>query len=161
MKFVKKNIKLIIGIIVGTLLVSGISVYATYTYFANEIKYTDDKSVADALNDLYSIKTENLSLKSQIEELQKKIEELQKKIEIVSYKENVSNGTTINVEVGNYVFVSSPANSYATNSKTLISGLNGGSYNGIGTYTCVFEATASTMKITPQNNCNFSYIIVK
>ena len=154
MKFVKKNIKLIIGIIVGTLLVSGISVYATYIYFANEIKYTDDKSVADALNDLYSIKTENLSLKSQIEELQKKIE-------IVSYKGNVSNGTTINVEVGNYVFVSSPANSYATNSKTLISGLNGGSYNGIGTYTCVFEATASTMKITPQNNCNFSYIIVK
>lgn len=36
MNFLKKNIKVIIGIILGTLLVSSISAYATYTYLATD-----------------------------------------------------------------------------------------------------------------------------
>ena len=65
MKFIKKNIKLIIGIMIGMLLVSGISVYATYTYFATDVSYTKDGeeiSVADALNYLYSKGIGNLEL---------------------------------------------------------------------------------------------------
>jgi len=57
MKFVKKNIKLIIGMILGTLLVSGISVYATYNYLATDVIYTRDgveKNVGEALNELYN-----------------------------------------------------------------------------------------------------------
>ncbi len=59
MKFIKKNIKFIVGIIIGMLLVSGVSVYATYKYFANEVSYTKDGteiSVTDALNELYANK---------------------------------------------------------------------------------------------------------
>ena len=57
MNFVKKNFKLIVGIIIGAVLISGISVYATT--FANQITYTINgreniNSVEDALNDLYS-----------------------------------------------------------------------------------------------------------
>ena len=57
----KKNIKWIIGIIAGVVVASGISVYATGQYFANQINYTTDKNgeistVAEALNDLYSKK---------------------------------------------------------------------------------------------------------
>ena len=38
------------------LLASGISAYATYNYFANEIKYTDTKTVSQALDELYDNK---------------------------------------------------------------------------------------------------------
>lgn len=58
MSFIKTNIKLIIGIIIGILLATG-SVFA-YSYFASDISYnkktgTDTTiSVETALNDLYS-----------------------------------------------------------------------------------------------------------
>ena len=38
----KKNIKLIIGIVIGMILVSGISVYATLSYSAGDISYTKE-----------------------------------------------------------------------------------------------------------------------
>jgi len=55
MKFISKNIKLIILILIGVILVSGISVYATATYLynASDVKYSDEKSVENALNELY------------------------------------------------------------------------------------------------------------
>lgn len=58
MKFKKnqKVITLVIGIIIGIILVSGISVYATYSYYANEVKYTNEKTVAQALDELYANK---------------------------------------------------------------------------------------------------------
>lgn len=71
MKFIKKNIKLIVGIIVGVLSVSGISVYATYKYFATDVSYTKDgveMSVADALNDLYNNKKETSDITKEITE---------------------------------------------------------------------------------------------
>ena len=58
MKSIKNNIKLIIGIIIGMIIVSGLSVYATYQYLASEIEYTDGVSVEDALNELYQNKKE-------------------------------------------------------------------------------------------------------
>ena len=59
MKFLKNNLKLIIGILIGTILAGGI-VYAATS--ASQVTYTTDKNaeietVAEALNDLYSIKT--------------------------------------------------------------------------------------------------------
>ena len=53
MKLNKRIIIIIIGIFLGIILVSGVSVYATYEYFANNIKYTQDKTIAQALNELY------------------------------------------------------------------------------------------------------------
>ncbi len=61
MKFIKKNIKIIIGFIVVAILASGITVYATYKYFATDVSYTKDGteiSVAQALNELYKNKKE-------------------------------------------------------------------------------------------------------
>ena len=59
MKFLKNNLKLIIGFVIGAVLTGGI-VYAAVTS-ATEITYSTNKNeevetVADALNDLYSIK---------------------------------------------------------------------------------------------------------
>lgn len=56
MNFLKKNIRTIIGFIVGVILAGGI-VYAATS--ASQVNYTteknaDIKTVADALNDLYS-----------------------------------------------------------------------------------------------------------
>ena len=50
-----KNVKVIIGIIVGTILVSSISVYATATYLYNatDVGY-NNTNVSNALDDLYS-----------------------------------------------------------------------------------------------------------
>lgn len=59
MNLLKNNFRLIVFIIILILVSSGISVFATYNYLASDIKYTDDKSVADALNDLYSIHNNN------------------------------------------------------------------------------------------------------
>ena len=58
MKFLKRNIKWIIAIIVGIVIASGISVYATSQYLASQVSYTTDENekienVADALDDLY------------------------------------------------------------------------------------------------------------
>ena len=56
MNFVKKNYKLIIGIVIGAILISGISVYATGQYLASQVDYNKNgqASVSDALDDLYS-----------------------------------------------------------------------------------------------------------
>lgn len=53
-----KNKKVIIGFIVGIILASGISVYATSTYLATQVNYTRNNAttnVASALDDLYNI----------------------------------------------------------------------------------------------------------
>lgn len=58
---IKKNIKLILGIILSMILVSGISVYATYNYFATDVIYIrngHEMSVEEALNELYENKKE-------------------------------------------------------------------------------------------------------
>ena len=57
MSFIKKNIKCIIGILIGVFLAGG-SIFA-YSYFANDISYTkqgseDETTVEAALNDLYT-----------------------------------------------------------------------------------------------------------
>ena len=56
MNFVKKNYRLIIGIIIGAILISGISVYATGQYLASQVEYNKNgqAKVSDALDDLYS-----------------------------------------------------------------------------------------------------------
>ena len=52
MNFLKNNLKVIIAFVVGVILASSITVYA-YSYLASDVKYTDDKSVQDALDDIY------------------------------------------------------------------------------------------------------------
>ena len=56
MNFLKENYKLIIGIIIGAILISGISVYATGQYLASQVDYNKNgqAKVSDALDDLYS-----------------------------------------------------------------------------------------------------------
>ena len=50
----KRNIKCIIIVIILMIIVSGVSVYATNTYLASQVTYKEDKSVEEALNDLYN-----------------------------------------------------------------------------------------------------------
>lgn len=60
MNFIKKNIKLIIGFIVGAIVASSVTVYA-YSYLASDIKYTKEEKdgteteidVEQALDELY------------------------------------------------------------------------------------------------------------
>ena len=63
MNFIKKNIKLILGIVIGAVLISGISVYATSTYYASQVTYKDGKTVEQALNELYETKNYNYIIK--------------------------------------------------------------------------------------------------
>ena len=59
MNFLRNNLKVIIGFLIGVVLASSITVYAA-NYFAKDITYTREgtniKSVEDALNDLYKNK---------------------------------------------------------------------------------------------------------
>lgn len=55
MKFLKEKKGIIISFIIGVILASGISVYAAYKYSAIDVKYTDEKSVSGALDDLYEV----------------------------------------------------------------------------------------------------------
>ena len=63
MKSLKKNIKFIIVIIVGMILVSSISVWATYNYLGSDVSYMKVNgtklSVQDALDELYKNTTNN------------------------------------------------------------------------------------------------------
>ena len=87
MSFVKNNLKWILGIIVGVVIASGISVYATGQYFASQVNYTTDKNgeisnVEQALNDLY-----------------------QKRNKVTKYSLNASTtnaGSTYNFDISNY-----------------------------------------------------------
>ena len=54
MELLKRNIKWIILVIILMMIVSSVSVYATAQYYATQIEYKDGKSVADALNELFS-----------------------------------------------------------------------------------------------------------
>ena len=49
----KKNIKLIIGFLIGVILASGITAYAA-GIFANQVTYKNGKTVEEALNELYN-----------------------------------------------------------------------------------------------------------
>lgn len=58
MNFLKKNVKLFLGFIIGLILASGVAVYA-YSYYAKDIGYTKpgtntEISVETALNELYN-----------------------------------------------------------------------------------------------------------
>lgn len=52
MKFLKEKKCIIISFIIGVIIASSITVYAT-SYFAKDVTYKDGKSVEYALNDLY------------------------------------------------------------------------------------------------------------
>ena len=52
----KSKLKIILGIIIGIVLVSGISVIATTTILSSQVIYKNGQTVEDALNDLYSNK---------------------------------------------------------------------------------------------------------
>ena len=58
MKFLKKSKKLIIGIIIGLIVGSVVSVYAAYSYFAEDVSYASSNgteiSVQEALDQLYA-----------------------------------------------------------------------------------------------------------
>lgn len=61
MNFFVKNIKLILVILLVIIFVGGVSVYATYSYFATNVSYMKggvEISVAEALNELYKNKKE-------------------------------------------------------------------------------------------------------
>ena len=62
MKKIKQMKGIIISFIIGVIIASSIAVYAT-NYFAKDITYKDNKSVADALNELYDIKNSNYVIK--------------------------------------------------------------------------------------------------
>ena len=61
MKLIRENLKVIIAFIIGIILASSITVYA-YNFYATDVKYTDDKSVAEALNELYLSTSKELSV---------------------------------------------------------------------------------------------------
>lgn len=60
MKFLKRNLKVVVAFVIGLVLTSGITVYATVTYMINaeNVMYKDDKTIEYALNDLYNNKKE-------------------------------------------------------------------------------------------------------
>ena len=59
---IKRN-SIIIGFVVALMiLVSGISVYATATYYASQVTYKNGKTVEQALNELYASKDNRLYL---------------------------------------------------------------------------------------------------
>ena len=134
--------------IIICLIISSTGIVVGYNLNSNDISFTPENNnwqvsnVEEAVNDLYD--------KSNLGDL-----------EIIMSKGNVANGTTITTEVGSYIFVSSPATTYATNAEIIIGTLYGGSFNNVGTYTCVFRATGTSVTITSDNNVNFSYIIAK
>lgn len=66
---VKKNTKLIIGIVLGVIITGGITI-ATYNYYATDVRYTENKNVAQALNELYEMSQLNEEIASLNERLQ-------------------------------------------------------------------------------------------
>lgn len=93
MKFINRNIKKIIILIIIIVMTSGISVFATYKYFANEVKYTNDKSVAQALDELYANKNNTEELNA-LKSLLSKTNATE--ADIVNGKVAYSNGNLIN-----------------------------------------------------------------
>lgn len=58
MSAIKKNIKLVLVVLMLIVISSGVSVYATAQYYATQVQYKDGKSVANALDELYANKKE-------------------------------------------------------------------------------------------------------
>ena len=106
MKFLKNNLKVIIGFIVGMILASGITVYA-YSYFAKDIEYTKIEnetetiiSVEDALNDLYNSINEELNIDNALFN--------------ESYGNQSSSRTaSVNIENGTYIVVANVSLAFA------------------------------------------------
>ena len=99
MKFLKNNLKLIIGFIVGVILATSITVYA-YSYIASDVKYIKSEgatkkeiSVEQALNELYAN--------------QNKLESLQlyNKTSILTSSGTTPSTENIQLEPGKYIFV--------------------------------------------------------
>ena len=58
MSAIKKNIKLVLVVLMLIAISSGVSVYATAQYYATQVQYKEGKSVANALDELYANKKE-------------------------------------------------------------------------------------------------------
>lgn len=58
MSAIKKNIKLVLVVLMLIVISSGVSVYATAQYYATQVQYKEGKSVANALDELYANKKE-------------------------------------------------------------------------------------------------------
>lgn len=85
MEFIKKNTKLIITFILGIIVASGITAYATYNYFAKDINYTKSNgaeiTVEQALNELYEMKKDYIKPNGT-----KTITEKSSQIDVSSYR---------------------------------------------------------------------------
>lgn len=100
MKFIKNNINTFLLIIITSILVTSISVYATYKHYAENISFSssneswDAETVEDALNDLYTTKNEVIENKnSTIAEQQKTIDGLNITLSTLNTSLNSKNKT--------------------------------------------------------------------
>ena len=101
-KFIKKNKAIIItAFIVGIICIGG-TAFASYQYLASQIMYKDNKTVEQALNELYN-----------------------KTISVVATENEVASGTTLSVKKGQIIIISSIYTITATNTTELSSDLKG------------------------------------
>ena len=141
----RNRFKIVLIIIISMIVVSSISVYATYNYFANDIKYKKENgteiSVEDALNELYSIN------------------------DIDYDKLNIINGVTqIPVEIGRKYIIVFSVTSYYNSSQNykpyIISGCNidketgiiSSRYDVLCKYTNAYIVTATSENIVIKGN---------
>ncbi len=137
-KFIKKNKKIIIiAFIIGIICICG-TAFTSYQYLASQVIYKDGKTVEQALNELYN-----------------------KNISIVATGNEVASGTTLNVEKGQIIIVSSIYTITATNSIELSSDLRGGVFNNVASFEKAFITNDNTVTITIRGDYNFSYIILQ
>ena len=127
MKFLKKNFKWIITIIVSIILASGISVYATNTYLSSKVSYTTSKNaeienVEDALNDLYTKQLETKKFVAFFNSTFSNLTNSERQVDIVEYNSSIatsSNNILTISEPGSYTaYITvghSPQNSQWTN----------------------------------------------
>lgn len=110
-KFMKRNIKVIVAVIITTLIVGTGTVYATYSYLASNISFTPTDSswevtnVEDALNDLYD-KTYDINFDDFVF------------TDSSSFSYRLPNRqTSIELTKGKYIIISNGVTGYAKSSK--------------------------------------------
>lgn len=187
MNFVKKNFKRIITIIGVIIITTGISVYSTSLYLANQVEYNKNgqAKVSDALDDLYTRAStyKNLSAttnataddilsgKTAYNSNGQLITGTLNSTENYTYnvlnKDSSSTATqTLNVQVGDVVMLSIFYNG-STNGNTTVTGANvlnservnnsGGVYS---TFIMCIEATSNIITLTPSVNASYGYCLI-
>lgn len=150
MEFIKNNLKVFVAVIITLVISVSGTVYAITQFSADQVSFTPSQT--------------NIQHGFAATNVENALDKLYEKINVSLNKSgiNQNSGSTIQVEKGSYIAISSVDKvSQITNCETIIDNSQGGEAWGVASWSSVYKAIDTNVTITINNNSQFTYYVFK